>query len=155
MFRKRTLSPGEKAEWRKIARSVKPMDESKARALEEDDPRPAAEPVKTGKKPAPKRPARLSGHPHPPHHHAPVPVDRIAEATDTQTAVISGKCSVFDPAVGSYVPGYRYDRDTLEPGRLIQHSGKITEAETTIIIPKSRQVVIQPDGCIDMTLRED
>lgn len=79
MFRKRTLSPGEKAEWRKIARSVKPMDESKARALEEDDAPPAAEPVKTGKKPAPKRPARLSGHPHPPHHHAPVPVDRSAE----------------------------------------------------------------------------
>ncbi|MBT0956095.1 hydantoinase/oxoprolinase family protein [Alphaproteobacteria bacterium KMM 3653] len=84
----------------------------------------------------------------------PEPVTRVEEATDTKTAVISGKCSVFDPAQGRYLPGYRYDRTSLSPGDHITFSGKITEAETTIVIPASRQATIQPDGCVDLTVKE-
>ena len=84
----------------------------------------------------------------------PVPVDRVDEVTELTTAVISGKCAVFDPAEGRYVSGYRYDRAGLAPGRHITFPGKITEAETTIVIPSSRQAVIQPDGCVDLTRKE-
>ncbi|MEL7115921.1 MAG: hydantoinase/oxoprolinase family protein [Pseudomonadota bacterium] len=85
----------------------------------------------------------------------PAPVEPVAEIEETKTAVISGKCSVFDPAVGAFVAGYQYDRDSLAPGRLIQFSGKITEAETTVIIPESRQALIQTDGCVDLHPREE
>ena len=85
----------------------------------------------------------------------PEPVAPATLATELKNAVINGKCTVFDPAKDKFVPGYRYDRHKLEPGRLIRHSGKITEAETTIIIPSSRQAVIQHDGCVDLTRKEE
>lgn len=83
MIRKRVLSPGEKAEWRKIARSVTPIDESRTRSLEEEIALPKARPEKpkpqNRSRPPSKKPARRANHPHPPHHHVPVPVDRGAE----------------------------------------------------------------------------
>ncbi|MBY4893675.1 hydantoinase/oxoprolinase family protein [Rhodobacteraceae bacterium N5(2021)] len=84
----------------------------------------------------------------------PAPVDRTPEVTDRKTAVISGKCDLFDPAEGRFLSGYRYDRATLEPGRHIDFPARITEDETTIILPKSREAVIQPDGCVDITTKE-
>ena len=84
----------------------------------------------------------------------PTPVARAVEATELKTAVISGKCAVFDPAEGKHLPGYRYARDRLKPGNQITFPGKITENETTIVIPKSRSAVVQPDGCIDLTTKE-
>ncbi|PTX54187.1 N-methylhydantoinase A [Litoreibacter ponti] len=84
----------------------------------------------------------------------PAPVARIDEVTELKTAVIGGKCTVFDPAEGRFVSGYRYDRDGLEPGCHVDYPGKITESETTIVIPSSRRAVIQPDGCIDLTRKE-
>ena len=87
MIRKRVLSPGEKAEWRKIARSVTPIDESRQRVFEDESADAKARPTKPGPQaksatPArktPKIPTKRTVHPHPPHHHQPVPVDRGAE----------------------------------------------------------------------------
>lgn len=84
----------------------------------------------------------------------PAAMARIAEVAERQTAVVSGDCAFFDPAVGAFVSGYRYDRTTLAPGAHITFPARITEDETTIILPKSRQAVVQTDGCVDITLKE-
>ncbi|MDO6589393.1 hydantoinase/oxoprolinase family protein [Loktanella sp. D2R18] len=84
----------------------------------------------------------------------PEPATRTKEVITRRTAVISGKCSVFDPAHDCFLHGYSYDRTRLAPGDHITFPGKITEPETTIIIPGSRQAVIQPDGCVDITVKE-
>lgn len=99
MVRKRNLQPEEKAIWRKVARSVKPIDETKARTLNDEpaETRPVAEkparkkPSKTvaaqpkskaKAKPKPKpgkHRASQEVHHQPRHHQAPVPVDRSTE----------------------------------------------------------------------------
>jgi N-methylhydantoinase A len=80
----------------------------------------------------------------------PETIERAEEASETKTAVISGKCAFFDPAEGRFMHGYQYDRDRLEPGREVTGPAKITEAETTIVVPTSRVAICQPDGCIDI-----
>ena len=84
----------------------------------------------------------------------PQPVAEIEDVGALKAAVASGECAVFDPLEGAFLQGKTYDRDTLEIGSQITASGKITEDETTIIIPKSRQAVVQPDGCIDLTRKD-
>ncbi|MGR3490536.1 MAG: hydantoinase/oxoprolinase family protein [Shimia sp.] len=80
------------------------------------------------------------------------PVERL---NDGETAVIDGKCSFFDAAEGTFVPGYKYDRETLPPGRNIDFPARIYERETTIILPLSRRAICQPDGCIEMIRKGD
>ena len=80
----------------------------------------------------------------------PEAVSRVKEVTEVRTAVMSGKCSFFDPAEGKRLHGYRYDRDRLEPGRRLMGPAKVTEDETTVIVPASRMATLQPDGCIDV-----
>lgn len=83
----------------------------------------------------------------------PKPVTRSPETpSPLKTAVINGKCTIFDPAEGRYLPSYRYDRDKLKVGTLVKGAAQITEAETTIIVPKSRVAICQPDGCIDIVV---
>ena len=84
----------------------------------------------------------------------PQPVAGIENVGALKAAVASGECAVFDPLEGAFLQGKTYDRDTLVTGSQITTSGKITEDETTIIIPKSRQAVVQPDGCIDLTRKD-
>ena len=81
MVRRRTLTPDEKADWRKIARSVKPIDETRARSLVEDTLQSTIEGRKPSKPKKTKAPRPLHGTQvtHPLHHHAPVPVDRSTE----------------------------------------------------------------------------
>jgi N-methylhydantoinase A len=83
----------------------------------------------------------------------PEPVPPTARLTETQTAVTRGKCSFFDPAEGAMRHGYRYDRDGLAAGHMLQGPAKITETETTIIVPSNRTATCQPDGCIDIVTK--
>ncbi|MBR9825030.1 MAG: DNA mismatch repair protein MutS [Alphaproteobacteria bacterium] len=81
MKSKRPLKPEERQIWRKVAKSVTPLDESRTQSLDQaepSDPTPKLKTASTGKKPKDKP----SHHPHqtpPRHHHVPVPVDRSAE----------------------------------------------------------------------------
>ncbi len=94
MGSKRPLQPEERQIWRKVAKSVKPLDATRAKSLEDAPPADrtgeasgktsAKTSAKTSGKPAKRKPAkdRPSHHPHQPpqrHHHARVPVDRSAE----------------------------------------------------------------------------
>ena len=85
----------------------------------------------------------------------PEPVAPVQEAKELRTAVMNGKCSFFDPAEGGMIHVYRYDRARLPEGALIRGGGKIVEDETTIIIPRSRAAICQPDGCIDIVVPSD
>ncbi|WP_299414954.1 hydantoinase/oxoprolinase family protein [uncultured Sulfitobacter sp.] len=69
-----------------------------------------------------------------------------------KTAVINGKCRIYDPGVGTSLSSYRYDRDRFKVGRLVRGAAQIAEANTTTIVPKSRVAICQPDGCIDIVV---
>lgn len=84
MKSKRPLRPEEKQIWRKIAKSVRPLDDARVKALDEDkhvQPAPAAPKSATSRqqKRTKDRPSHHPHHPPPKHHHIPVPVDRSAE----------------------------------------------------------------------------
>ena len=83
----------------------------------------------------------------------PETVERVAQHDSGTTAVMDGKRSFFDPAVGEPVQCYEYDRANLAVGNFIEGPGVVFEDETTIIIPSSRNAIRQPDGCIDLTLK--
>ncbi|MBB3992827.1 N-methylhydantoinase A [Sulfitobacter undariae] len=83
----------------------------------------------------------------------PQPVNRAVQQTRGKVAVVNGKCSFFDAAKGENVHGYLYRRHRLVTGTEISGPACITEDETTIIIPSSRRAHRQPDGCIDVTLK--
>ncbi len=57
---------------------------------------------------------------------------------------------LFDPAEASYVTATVQQRDQMQTGEQISGPAIITEDETTIIVPSSRQAMRQPDGCIDV-----
>ena len=57
---------------------------------------------------------------------------------------------MFDPALGRSVDSSVVLRDGLAPGNTIDGPAAITEDETTIVLPSSRQAVRQADGCIDV-----
>ncbi len=71
---------------------------------------------------------------------------------DTE-AVTSGRRSIFDPALGESVESAVVMRNALNSGDRVQGPAAITEDETTIILPSSRQAIRQSDGCIDIVQR--
>ncbi|MDG1472655.1 MAG: hydantoinase/oxoprolinase family protein [Ascidiaceihabitans sp.] len=85
----------------------------------------------------------------------PEQVARVAQNSDSSVAVIDGKCSFFDAAKAEFVSAYRHDRVNMKPGSTAAGPIIITEDETTIIVPSSRNTLCQPDGCIDMTAKKE
>ncbi len=59
---------------------------------------------------------------------------------------------VFDAAVGENVDAAVVLRDEFETGKLLKGPAIVTEDETTIIVPQSREAMRQSDGCIDITV---
>jgi len=66
----------------------------------------------------------------------------LAEKKHTRT--------LFDPALGNNVEATVVLRDDLQDGQLVEGPAVITEDETTIVLPSSRQAIRQSDGCIDV-----
>ena len=62
----------------------------------------------------------------------------------------NGHRRIFDPAQGQSLQSSVVLRAGLQPGDLVSGPAAITEDETTIILPRSRQAVRQSDGCIDV-----
>lgn len=65
-------------------------------------------------------------------------------------ASVHGMRSVFDAALGDVVQASVVLRSDMHSGQKVSGPAVITEDETTIIIPLSRQGTCQPDGCIDV-----
>ncbi len=85
----------------------------------------------------------------------PEQVEPIAPASAGTAAKNLGARQLFDAAQGGYLDAEVIDREAMKTGQIVQGSAAITEAETTIILPASRQAIRQPDGCIDVTLRKN
>ena len=56
----------------------------------------------------------------------------------------------FDAALGRSVEARVVQRDELAPGQTVAGPALITEDETTIVVPASRQATARPDGTIDI-----
>jgi N-methylhydantoinase A len=83
----------------------------------------------------------------------PEEVERINEATNSEPSPISGTRDIFDPALGERVEASIIQRGEMQTGATATGPCAITEDETTIIIPSSREAIRQPDGCIDMFVK--
>jgi N-methylhydantoinase A len=80
-------------------------------------------------------------------------VERVAQETDRCEAGIEGDRSLFEPARSGFVSASVVLRDTMKSGQAIDGPAVVTEDETTIIIPSSRNAIRQPDGCIDICVK--
>ena len=80
-------------------------------------------------------------------------VAQIALAPDSEPAKSSGTRALFDPALAAVTDAQIVLRDQMTTGQSVQGPAVVTEDETTIIVPTSRQVIAQTDGTIDMTTK--
>ena len=83
----------------------------------------------------------------------PEDVTRIAEVAETAQAVPVSTRQLFDAASGAFVQADVIDRMSLETGQAARGPAAVTEAETTVIVPASRDAIRQPDGCIDIVAK--
>ena len=83
----------------------------------------------------------------------PEQVAQIALASDTGAATVAGQRALFDPALATVTDAQVVLRNDMKTGQTVQGPAVVTEDETTIIVPSSRQVTAQPDGTIDMTTK--
>ena len=89
---------------------------------------------------------------------ATTPPEHVAQVTPAKPsghAAPSGQRRLFDAASADYLDAQIVQRDALQTGQQAQGPAAITEAETTIIVPASRQAICQPDGCIDVVIKGD
>ena len=73
--------------------------------------------------------------------------------TDHPAPTPLGQREVFDAALGLAFKAGLYDRSALPLGASLQGPALITEAETTTVLPRSRQARILGDGSIDITVQ--
>ena len=66
------------------------------------------------------------------------------------TAVSNGTRHVFDAAVGAHLKANVIDRGAMTAGQRANGPAVLAEAETTIIVPVSRDAICRTDGCIDV-----
>jgi len=75
---------------------------------------------------------------------------RVAIAQDTTAVEGNATRQLFDAASGAFLAASVVERSGLETGHRVSGPAAMTEDETTIIIPASRDAIRQPDGCIDI-----
>ena len=80
-------------------------------------------------------------------------VAQIALAQNVGPATSAGTRALFDPALAEVTQAQVILRDDMTAGQTVQGPAVVTEDETTIVVPASRQVTAQPDGTIDMTTK--
>lgn len=82
------------------------------------------------------------------------PVTPIGSAGEASAPAPQGLRDLFDPALGQRTSAAIHPRADLPTGATVQGPAVITEDETTIVLPTSRQATAQPDGCIDIRVKE-
>jgi N-methylhydantoinase A len=80
-------------------------------------------------------------------------VDLVPQARDAGPAPSDAQRPVFDPALAQVTDAALVARADMTPGQTVQGPAVISEDETTIIVPTSRQIMAQPDGTLDMTTK--
>ena len=77
--------------------------------------------------------------------------DALADTPAGKPATIDSTRAAFDPALAATTQAVVVQRKMLRPGDTVAGPALITEDETTIVIPASRQAIARPDGTIDIT----
>ena len=83
----------------------------------------------------------------------PEDVSRITEVAGGASAASDTKRPVFDPVSRAFADAAEVARDGMSSGDTVAGPAAVVEAETTIIVPASRQAIRQPDGCIDIKVK--
>ncbi len=83
----------------------------------------------------------------------PEKVAPILTTNGTEAAETGGSRPLFDAASAKYLDADLIHRETMKTGQIAQGPSAVTEAETTIIVPASRQAIRQADGCIDIVTK--
>ncbi|WP_372802194.1 hydantoinase/oxoprolinase family protein [Paracoccus seriniphilus] len=84
---------------------------------------------------------------------ATTPPEEVARSVTTDGAAsarLDETRQLFDPASGGFVDANVVARAGVGEGQRVPGPAAMTEDETTIIIPASRDAIRQPDGCIDI-----
>ena len=81
----------------------------------------------------------------------PEKVARIVTAATGNPAQSTASRDIFDAGLGHATPAQIVQRGDMQTGQTVQGPAIITEDETTIILPSTRQAIAQPDGTIDVT----
>ena len=81
-------------------------------------------------------------------------IPRANEMKYCGTSQVESTRSIFDPALGQSQEASVIKRSVMQPGEVVKGPAAITEDETTIIVPASREAIMQSDGCIDLTERK-
>ena len=83
------------------------------------------------------------------------PAGALEQFASEQQVSINNTRQVFDPAVGKRVSAGLVLRDDLQTSHSVEGPAVITENQTTIIVPSSRNAVCQSDGCIDVCIKPE
>ncbi|MEL7252537.1 MAG: hydantoinase/oxoprolinase family protein [Pseudomonadota bacterium] len=83
----------------------------------------------------------------------PEDISRIETTDGSAPVVLNGTRQLFDAASSKYLDAHVIDRSLMEAGQRAHGPAAVTEAETTIIVPASRDAIRQPDGCIDVVTK--
>ncbi|MGI3185982.1 hydantoinase/oxoprolinase family protein [Nioella aestuarii] len=87
--------------------------------------------------------------------YTPVPrVTPIGSAAASHAPSPQGRRDMFDPALAKRTTAEVHPRADLPEGATVEGPAVITEDETTIVLPTSRRATAQPDGCIDIRVKE-
>ena len=88
---------------------------------------------------------------------ATTPPEEVSPITETHgdvPAKLSSTRSVYDAKASTFLEAHVLDRASMGVGQRIDGPAAVTEAETTIIVPASRDAIRQPDGCIDVVTKK-
>jgi N-methylhydantoinase A len=86
-------------------------------------------------------------------HTPPAAVVKAAPVVPASAPPQTGRRPLFDAALASLQNAAIHDRAAFGPGATVQGPAILTEEETTIILPASRQAMALSDGCIDITVK--
>ena len=81
-------------------------------------------------------------------------VERQGETHPAGAATPDGSRDLFDPARGTRGPAAIVARRDMTAGQVAEGPAIVTEAETTVIVPASREVFAHSDGTLDVRTKE-
>ena len=79
---------------------------------------------------------------------------RLAPARPGTAAGANGNRQLFEPALGKPVHADVVERSAVSTGQTIAGPALVTEDETTVVLPSSRQLIAQADGTLDITIKQ-
>jgi N-methylhydantoinase A len=84
----------------------------------------------------------------------PAEVDPVAPVSRTARASAAGRRALFDPGLEKVTDAAVTSRESFVPGTYIEGPAVVTEDETTVVLPSSRALIAQADGCLDIHLKQ-